>query len=260
MPPTIVATAIIAPTMLVRFFSPVNMAINLSVNFFILLIIHEAFFKSKSYYLDYNKYMTSDTLVQPTKKQPFTQKVIYGLSILTILAAALLIIFAVVGYSQDKDQTQALEEQTRKTNELIEQERKVSQQAANYAYCNAVLLSQYTQNQVPITIEDLNTCVLTSYPDSTVTGPDGVIMPSGSSSPATSTTPSNTTNRSTATPAPVSSNPTPSPIAPTPTNPVNPQPTTTNPEVSTTPNSILPGINVDLPCLNAVNLIQLSCS
>jgi len=126
--------------------------------------------------------MNNEQLVEPIEKQAFSSKIVFALSILIIFVAAILVILAIIGYTQDNKQQEAIDNQTEKTNQLIRQNQKTSQQAANYAYCNAVLLSQYTQTLQAITIEDLNTCVLKSFPGSTATGTGGIIQNNSASS------------------------------------------------------------------------------
>lgn len=200
--------------------------------------------------------MNNQHLVQTPKRPGTSSRVIYVVSILTILVAAALIIFAIVGAIDDSRQKAALDEQTKKTNQLIEQVQKqndkiekqalqnkeISQQAANYAYCNAVLLAQYTQTLRAITIEDLNTCVLNSFPDSTIVQPDGTAQNeiSGNTTPAP-THPLSAPSQSTANPQPA-----------TPAAPIQGG-------VSTQPTNLLPGINITLPCVSATPLVTLGC-
>lgn len=101
-----------------------------------------------------------------------------AVSLAVIGAAIILLILGVVYYVQQGKQTRAIKEDTAKTNQLIlevkaleeqnkdinEQNKTLNQQNKNYAYCNAVLLAKYTQDQQPIEIEDLNKCVLKSFP------------------------------------------------------------------------------------------------
>lgn len=89
-----------------------------------------------------------------------------------LAAAAALVIFGVINVIQNRDQQSALDKQLETTNQLVnqvkqlsEENKKLSQTAANYAYCNATILAKYTQTGDPITVEDLEKCKFTSYPD-----------------------------------------------------------------------------------------------
>jgi type II secretory pathway pseudopilin PulG len=186
-----------------------------------------------------------------------SSRVIYFVSILTILVAAALIIFAIVNAISNSRQQVALDEQTKKTNQLIEEVQKqteknkeISQQAANYAYCNAVLLAQYTQTLRAITIEDLNNCVLNSFPDSTITQPDGTVQNeiSGNTSPAPTQPLSSPANANATAPTQGGNSPQPA----TPAEPIQGG-------VSTTPTNLLPGINITVPCINATPLLAVGC-
>lgn len=202
--------------------------------------------------------MNNDPLVTPVQKQGFSSKVVFLASLLTILVAGFLIIFAIIGFTRDNSQEKTIEKQTQRIEELVKQAKvqaekneQVSQQAANYAYCNAVLLAQYTQTLTPIQIDDLNTCVLNSFPNSTVTGPDGQAQSNNSATPQSSTG-GNTSNSSSTT----NNNTTNNPPA-TPTNPTTPQTNTqNNPTVGVGGQN---GLNVTLPCVNALGLVQLGC-
>lgn len=202
--------------------------------------------------------MNNDPIVQEPKRLPFSSKVLYAVSVLAILIAAALIVFATIGFIRDNQQQTAIDDQNRQTKELVEQvkalaeqNQKTTQQAANYAYCNAVLLSQYTRTLRAITIEDLNTCVLNSFPESTVTPP--VSNQQNNTNNSSSSNSSSQGNTSTNTPAPVT--PSPVPTTPTPT----PTPNQNSPTIGTTPTGLLPGINVSLPCVNALGLLQIGC-
>lgn len=196
--------------------------------------------------------MNNDPIVQEPKRLPFSSKVLYAVSILAILVAAALIVFATIGFIRDNQQQTAIDDQTKQTKQLVEQvkalaeqNQKTSQQAANYAYCNAVLLSQYTQTLRAITIEDLNTCVLNSFPESKVTSPTSQ-QNTGNNTPNSSSTNNQSVSN---TPAPAS----PAPAA------VAPSPNQSSPIIGTTPTNSLPGINISLPCVNTLGLLQIGC-
>ncbi len=174
------------------------------------------------------------------KKQTLLDRLKYFAAVGILIAAGFLVVFALIANIQDQKQQQALDEQTKKTSELIEQvktlteeNKKTSQQAANYAYCNAVILAQYTQNYSPISIKDLNTCVLESFPNSTIVTPKASSITSGSNSNQ-STTPTPTQNNSQS----------------------NAQ---NNNNVGTTPTNVLPGLQIELPCVSALGLLAISC-
>lgn len=102
----------------------------------------------------------------------FPEKTFNAASLAVIGAAIVLIVAGVGYYVQQERQRAATDYQTAQTNKLIldikklgEQNKNLNQTSNNYAYCNAVLLSQYTQTHNAITIEDLDKCVLTSFPN-----------------------------------------------------------------------------------------------
>lgn len=91
-----------------------------------------------------------------------------------LVAAGFMVIVGFVNVQQNKAQQDSLDKQVAATNQLIaelkslsEQNKKLSQTAANYAYCNALILAKYTQTGDPISIEDLDKCKFTSYPSNT---------------------------------------------------------------------------------------------
>lgn len=91
---------------------------------------------------------------------------------LAIIGAAIVLVIAGTAYFvQQERQRTAINEQIAQTNKLIDQlkvigneNKALNRQNRDFAYCNAVLLAKYTQDQSPIVIEDLNKCVLTSFP------------------------------------------------------------------------------------------------
>ncbi len=117
------------------------------------------------------------------------ESVISSASLAIIGAGAILIIAGVIYYDQQAEQKRAIDKQTSVTNELIlkvkaiseqnvelsKQNKEINEQNRNYAYCNASVLAKYTQDLMPIIIDDLNKCLFTSYPRETATGFNGYI-------------------------------------------------------------------------------------
>lgn len=99
-------------------------------------------------------------------------KFLTGIALFTILVAVLLVVFGAMTYLQNQQTKSKLDEQVAETNRLAQelkvianQNKENSQRAANYAYCNAYLFAKYTQDGLPILIEDLNKCVVTVFPN-----------------------------------------------------------------------------------------------
>lgn len=87
-----------------------------------------------------------------------------------IFAGALLVILALFTYFKGLETSDRLDDQSQKISEIVQQNKELTQQnkelsrqAANYAYCNILLLSKYSQDQRPFTVEDANKCVSTSF-------------------------------------------------------------------------------------------------
>jgi hypothetical protein len=200
-------------------------------------------------------------IAQPTKPST-SSNLIYRFSIGTLITAALLVILGLVSFVQNNAQQAALDEQSRKTNELVEQvkdlseqNKKLSQTAVNYAYCNSVILARYTQNRQPITVEDLNKCVISSFPEGegAPTLEDIRANMSGASSPFQENQVNQNQNGN-SNPTPTS--PTPTPENPTPQNPQNPiQNTPSNNILTLNPSPLLPGLELNAPCLQITNLL-----
>ena len=103
-------------------------------------------------------------------------KSLNAVSLAIIGAAAVLMIAGIAYYAQQERQRIAIDLQTSRTNQLIsevkaisEENQRLNRQNSNYAYCNATILAKYTQDQQPIVIDDLNACILSSFPqDSTI--------------------------------------------------------------------------------------------
>lgn len=170
-------------------------------------------------------------------------------ALFTILIAIFLIAFGTVYYLRSQKTDDKIDAQIAQTKALVqevktlsEENKKLNQTGVNYAYCNAYLLALYTQTKAPITIEDLNSCVVTSFPNSD-TAPtiptkafqdaQNNIQGTSSSTPQSTTTPSSSTARP-------STSPTTTPTSPTtPTN--NPQQTS---GVTLQPSAVLPILEI----------------
>lgn len=183
------------------------------------------------------------TKISPTKpiQTPSTRNqlmyvtaiVTVGVAILTILG---LVTWAVINSNQ---QEAALDKQTENTEKLLqevknltEDNKKLNQTAVDYTYCNAVLLAKYTQTLTPITIQDLEKCILLSFPSG--------------SGPATSSTNRDVISRinpQAARQAPSQNAPQPSGGSNTPNRPTTPQ---TPQTPSETPQN---GLSVTIPSL-----------
>lgn len=118
------------------------------------------------------------TKLSPTKPihQPTTRNQLMYVAAIVTLAIAILTIIGFITFTvlQNNRQQATLDQTAAQTNELVkqvknlsEQNKKLSQTSVNYAYCNAVLLSRYTQTLSPITIQDLEKCILLSFPEGT---------------------------------------------------------------------------------------------
>lgn len=208
--------------------------------------------------------MTNQELVQEPKRAKLSDRLLYAVSIFVIVAAALLLIFAFIDMMNNTRQQEALDTQTKKTNELVnevkeqtEKNKKISQQAANYAHCNAVLLAQYTQTLTPIQIDDLNECVLSSFPETPVDEDSNIQANVSPSTPAQQRIEAPATNVQQL--SPQIQQPVQTPTIPT--NPVAPvvptQPTQNNPNPLLSAGS--GGLSLQLPCINALGLLAIAC-
>lgn len=214
--------------------------------------------------------------MQPTQSRLY--KLITRLRDYTILivliAAGFLIIFGFINVTQNRAQQKSLNKQAAITNDLIaqikalsEDNKKLSQTAANYAYCNSVILATYTQTSNPINIDDLDKCRFTSYPDS---GSTQSHVSSDTLQKQLNT--SEQTNNTSQIGAVISSinrqnevsslNPPSNNMSQPPINkPVpapQPQPTP-SPIITTTPTSLLPGLDVYSPCIDILKLLFIGC-
>lgn len=187
----------------------------------------------------------------PIAPKPKPDNWLLGISIVTIIVAAALICFGAVNYVQNREQQIAIEEQNKRTAQLVEEikklsegNQKLSQTTVNYAYCNAMLLAKYTQDQSPIEIEDLNACVLKSFPEGDAPALQSSLNVVGSSAiariPSLSDSQNTTPRQSTQTPLPTQ--PTTPTVPTTPSAPVNPQPN--QPLISLQPSGLLPILNI----------------
>lgn len=173
-------------------------------------------------------------------------------SFAVIGAAIVLLIAGVTVFVQQERQRVAINEQIAQTNKLIEEvkdlsetNKEINEENRNFAYCNAMLLARYTQNQLPIVIEDLNKCVLSSFPENE-TAPQN-----SSSAPAEPQQPTSSVERSPAA--------TPSPVVTPPRAPVQPiVPTVPRNEAqSPEPLAQVPGLlELNLPCVNVLGLVR----
>lgn len=183
-------------------------------------------------------------------------KFLTGTALFTILVAIFLIVFGVTSYLQNQETKSKLDEQVARTEKLAQEIKKLaedngktSQRNANYAYCNAYLFAKYTQDGMPIVIEDLNKCVVTVFPndEGAPTIPtEGFQAAQGNvqGSSSSSTAPGATPQRSTA----------PQSTAQSPQSPSQPrtqvdqqsaltiQPSTISPSLSIVPDVQIPGI------------------
>lgn len=172
--------------------------------------------------------MTKISPTKPVNQLTTPNQLMYVTAIVTLALAILTIIgFITFTVIQNNRQQATLDKTAEQTNELVkqvkelsEQNKKLSQTSVNYSYCNAVLLARYTQTLAPITIEDLEKCILISFPNGqgpvTSTNDQEIIsrvapnvarnnsQPSqtpsnGSTTPSNPATPNNNTNDSTTT-------------------------------------------------------------
>lgn len=183
------------------------------------------------------------TEIKPVHNPSMRSRFEYGFAVIVLIIAAVLLSLGVYNFVQaqqrkatDQQQIEQVKQLTKQVKDLSQQNKQLNQTANNYAYCNAQILAKYTQTQQPITISDLNACVLSSFP-------------SGSTAPNSGQSPiqNNQTQRSSS-PSSVQSSPSSSsalqPAASTPSQPSqpsNPQPTTP-PSILTTP--LLPCVDL----------------
>lgn len=194
------------------------------------------------------------------------------ISFATIGAAAILLILGLAYFLQEERQIVAIDDQADRIQELAEeikrisvQNKEINIQNRNYAYCNAVILAQYTQTHESIQVEDLNECILSTYSEANQSwGAEATENAQGESgaqgSPRSGATPLESTQQSvqspqaTRSPSVGSTQPTPSPSPVTEPTPVAPIP-----EEKETPNRIItiPGLlELDTPCLDVLGLVK----
>lgn len=118
-----------------------------------------------------------DTQVESPRELTIGDRIATFAAFTTIAIAAILIGFGTFNIVQSNRQQESLEGQTARTNQLIEdvkaltkENKKLNQQNVNYAFCNAELVARFTQTQQAIYIQDLENCILTSFPEGE--GPD----------------------------------------------------------------------------------------
>lgn len=200
------------------------------------------------------------------EKTKFSDKLKNSGAWIVLVSAAFLIIFGFVYAVQSERQREELAKTSDNTTnllaevktigeqnkELARQNKELSEKAARYAYCNAVILAQYTQTGQPITIEDLDKCVLTSFPEGISSEGNGSGESSGSLQNPTSNalaqnTPSGGNSNNPSTPSVPNSPANPN----SPTTPNNPNPQTNglvlNPSLQLSPTFLTPGVNLTAP-------------
>lgn len=98
-----------------------------------------------------------------------TERLLYLSFALTILVTSALIAALFILKSQNASQTSLLNDTITKLNNqatdiknLAKDNKALNQRAINYAHCNAVIIATYTQTLSPITIKDLDKCLLES--------------------------------------------------------------------------------------------------
>lgn len=194
---------------------------------------------------------------------------------ITLVTAGFLLIFLFTNYVQGTKQQEILDKQTANTNALVEQTKTLSEdnkklseenkaladRSVKYAYCNAVLLAQYTQTGNAIQIQDLENCILTSFPD----GIDILNPESQATQRLNSNQGSGTTQTAQNTPVnntPTSLNPQPSNPSPQPQPRPTPNPTPTAQPVSmpilTIGSTFLtPKVELDAPCIGVPRILSI---
>lgn len=208
----------------------------------------------------------------PTFKEKIAQS---GVWVTLVMAMFLIILFFVNSIQAQKTQ-ETLDKQTGNTNVIIQQVKELSKQNkklsednkklnernTKYAYCNAVLLAKYTQTGAAIMIEDLDNCVLTTFPEGqgliesnpATSQPSNNNQGSGNTSvtqkPPANNTPSNPSNPNN--PNPPSNNP-----------PAQPPGVSLSPSLQIGPTFLTPGINLDagvgvpLPCIGVPHILRI---
>jgi hypothetical protein len=208
---------------------------------------------------------------------PKSQRLLYALASAGLLIAGVIILFAFSVNNNANTQKSLIEQEVQKTNQiasdnnklsrviqkLSEENKQLNQTTLNYAYCNAVLVAQYTQTLQPITIVNLNDCVLKNLSDTAAQGViKGTTVPSSSKSPASSSNP--TPNSSTTKPssAPTSSSPAPTSSTAPMTVITTPQPVvspiTVNPQLTGSP-SVWLQAPAPVGCINVLGAVTANC-
>lgn len=209
--------------------------------------------------------MKSDTKIAPPAKLSTSGSLAYRLSVGTLIAAGLLLILGYVSFVQNSQQQASLDEQSRKTGELVqqvkdlsEQNKKLSQLSVNYQYCNAQIFAKHTRDNQAIEIEDLEKCVINSFPKGE--GAPTVdeirnMMNQANESSSKDTNSSSNLGSNPNPQIPSNQNPT-TPEAPkTPQQPTPIQNKPTNNLLTLTPSPLLPGLQLNTPCLQVATLL-----
>ena len=130
---------------------------------------------------------------EPPKPNKLKNYLAYG-ALLTAMAGLILFMFLLT--SQGSRQQHAIEDETARINQLVEkinqlseENKKLNETNVNYAYCNAVIVAKYTQTQEPIEIEDLNECILKSFPNASLNGENRLNAPNQNQKPVESSNP-----------------------------------------------------------------------
>lgn len=113
--------------------------------------------------------MTKISEVKPVKQPTATNQL---MNIFAYVAIALTIFLLLLGIYALVRNREATQKETDQTTELVKEVKRLSEEnkrlnatSNSYAYCNAVLVAKYTQTLKPITIEDLEKCILISFPE-----------------------------------------------------------------------------------------------
>lgn len=190
--------------------------------------------------------MTKISEIKPVKQPTATNQLMNIFAYVAIALTLLLLLLGIFALVQNREATEKETDQTtelvKEVKRLSEENKKLNETSNSYAYCNAVLIARYTQTREAITIEDLEKCILISFPEA-------------GSSPSTSID----VTRQPITQQPAQNNPTPSQPS-NPQQPNSPTPAPETPSDERTRISIpsilgLPGLNVE-PCVDLLMLIK----
>lgn len=113
--------------------------------------------------------MTKISEVKPVKQPTATNQLMNIFAYVAIALTIFLLLLGIYALVQNREATQKETDQTtelvKEVKRLSEENKKLNETSNNYAYCNAVLVAKYTQTLKPITIEDLEKCILISFPE-----------------------------------------------------------------------------------------------